>query len=322
MSEIDALVTSAQFLSGVRLGVAVAVVLSVGLVVAARTQKRAPRTFGFVGPAAVAGSLLVLTGVEGSQPSVSVPWTASAGFMVLFLCGAAFATRLAPVRPLGCLVGGLLLAASAPSHTPGWELVLLVVGPGLAGAAIADFDRRPAPLVPVLLIVSALGVYATVPDTEVPRAFLGVLLPLAVVAWPMRLGTLGRGGAYAVAGLFCWTAVVEGAGRRSSVPAAVLCLGLLILEPGGRAFAGWAARHHRPVRRLASNHLLVSVAFHVALVSVSARIAGRQHDLLAGLIVLVPLVLVGLLGGSFLSDRDVARPDLPKSGGSVQRRAR
>ena len=322
MSEIDALVTSAQFLAGLRVGVAVAALLAVCAVVAARTQKRSRRTFGFVGSAAVAGTLLVLTGVEGSQPSVSVPWTASAGLMVLFLSGAVSATRLARVRALGCLVGGLFLAASAPSRTPAWELVLMVIGPGLAGSAIADFDRRAAPLVSVMLIVSTLGVYATVPDTEVPRAFLGVLFPLAVVAWPLRLGSLGRGGAYAVAGLFCWTAVVEGTARRSSVPAAVLCLGLLILEPGGRALAGWAARHHRPVGRLASDHALVSVAFHLALVSVSARIAGRQHDLLAGLLVLLPLVLVGLLGGSFLSDRDVAGPDLAKSGGSVQRRAR
>ena len=89
-----------------------------------------------------------------------------------------------------------------------------------AGVAVvlADFDVRwrHRGLGPVLLPVSLLGVYATVPDTEMALVALGAALPLSLLGWPVALASWGRAGAWAVAGSLVWVTASGGVGRASS----------------------------------------------------------------------------------------------------------
>ena len=136
------------------------------------------------------------------------------------------------------LAAGVALVDS-PTHAPAWVVAILVVGPALVGTAAADFDRRASRtgLGPQLMLISIVGLYATVPDTELVLVLLGAMVPITFLAWPRVFACLGSGGAYAAIGLYLWIAALEGAPRPGSIVGAVAALGVLVAEPIGRLIA-------------------------------------------------------------------------------------
>jgi hypothetical protein len=111
---------------------------------------------------------------------------------------------------------------------------VLVLASAVVGATLlSDFDSRwcRRGLGPVLLAVSMLGIYATVPDTEQALVLLGLALPLALTFWPWPVASLGVAGSLATTGLVVWTISAGGAGRTSSIIGGLACLGVLVLEP-------------------------------------------------------------------------------------------
>ncbi len=171
-------------------------------------------------------------------------------------------------------------------------LVAAVVVGG--GSLLADFDRRwrSSGLGPVLLAVSAVGVYYTVPDPEEAMVFLGVVLPMALLAWPVPIAALGTVGSFVVAGLFAWTVAAGGFGRESSIVGGISCLGLLVVEPLARLLRRPDELGSAP--RLQWWQVPAVGLAHLGLVYVGSRIAGLQATVAAA----VAISLLELAGGT------------------------
>jgi hypothetical protein len=142
----------------------------------------------------------------------------------------------------------------------------------------AEFDHswRAESAGLTLLGVSVLGVYATVPDTEMVAPVVGVVLPLLVLGWPVRFATLGRAGAPAAVALLMWAGAVGAEGRPASLIAAVACLGLLVGSPVGRLLLPRVGDRFRRSPRAAVMFCLV--VSHVVIVVVASRVGGRLSD--------------------------------------------
>jgi hypothetical protein len=197
--------------------------------------------------------------------------------------------RASPVPVAGllfvvALAAGVQLTIGLPGEpVPGPLLGLLIVVPAVGTAALlADFDVRwrHRGLGPVLLTVSLLGVYATVPDTEMALVAVGVALPLSLLGWPWPLAAWGRAGALAVAGSLLWVVASGGVGRGSAVIGGIACLGLLAVEP--------IARRLHPHRRSVLSRLPdgplgapVVAAVQLPLVYVASRVAGTRSSVAA-----------------------------------------
>jgi hypothetical protein len=221
-----------------------------------------------------------MLGLGGPELAAGLRFGLAAGAIGLVAALARPAARPLPVGGLlfaVAVVAGLAVTA-APGPAPdrwGWVLVVSLLVP--AGWLLADLDARwrGRGLGPVLLAGSVAGVYATVPDTEQALAAVGVAVPLALLAWPWPLTSLGRVGAYLAAGVLLWVVAAGGATRGSAIVGGVACLGLLVVEP--------LARLLDPARRSVLERLpdggvgvVLTGLLHLALVTVAARVAGLQ----------------------------------------------
>jgi hypothetical protein len=215
-------------------------------------------------------------------------------------------------------VAGLLLAAAFLAALAALGALPMPLAPDLLGAGLrllvalvmvvggwllADFDRRwrGDGLGPVLVAVSAAGIYATVPDTEQALVALGVAVPLAALGWPLPLAALGRAGAFAATGVLLWVTATGGAGRASSVVGGVACLGLLAVEPLARRLQ---PGHRSVLEALPGGRWRVpaATAVHLGLVYLASRVAGlrptvTQAALLAAA-VLIGATLLALLAAT------------------------
>jgi hypothetical protein len=186
-----------------------------------------------------------------------------------------------------------------------WVRVLVTLAASGGALVAAEFDhtwRADAPGL-TLFGVSALGVYATVPDTEAVAALVGASLPLLVLGWPARLATLGRAGAAATVALLVWAGAVGGEGRPASIIGVVACLGLLVGSPVGRLLlprVGDRLGRARPGTLAFS--LVVS---QIVLVLVAARVGGQLSNPLAAAAIGATVGLVAVVVGALF------KPPLP-----------
>ena len=177
-----------------------------------------------------------------TDAGTDVPISVVLAVLMLWSAGA-LAGRLEDHRALAgsllALPGGIVLVAGTPD-VPGWAGALLVLGPAAAGSLAADLDDRHGALgiAPLAFALALVGMYFTVPDTELARSALGAAAPVVLLAWPFTLARLGRGSAYAATGVFLWIAAIDGAARPGSIVGAAACLGVLLAEPVGRMLAG------------------------------------------------------------------------------------
>jgi hypothetical protein len=301
VNQIDTLTGFPQFQSGFQLGwILLPLVLLAGWwTPGRRSGRRSP--WGLAGPAWVIGSLLALDGWGSHRTVVAVPGGLLLALAMLF-AGAELAARTPNPKFIGfvlTLPGALLLATVRDLPGPGWVPVLVVVATTFGGPCAADVDRRAARsgLGPVLWLVTVIGVYATVPDTELIRPLVGVAIPLALAGWPFRVARLGAGGAAAGTGLLLWVAAIEGVGRPGSVVGAAGALGLLLVEPLGTKLL---KRRVRPWSRSLTPAWfgVAFVAAHTAVVAWATRVAGMVDTGGAALAILVPGLVAGAaIGG-------------------------
>lgn len=280
--------------------VAGVVVLVVGALLLSELAARGAPRPGIFGPALVVATVGALAGsgrLDGAGP---VPTRVVVALVLLWIAGEIGARTSLAIGAVLAVAGGLALVAPADEPST-WVTALLVLGPALAGTAVAEFDRRAAHpgLGPQLLAVSILGLYACVPDTELVLALLGAAIPLLLLTWPRVLTRLGPGGSYAAIGLFLWIATVGGAGRPGSIVGAVAALGLLVAEPVGRLLASRSTR--TPGSRDRAAGRLTVVAFlvvQVLLALYAARVAGRVEAPAVAAALALPILVVGVLIGA------------------------
>jgi hypothetical protein len=236
---------------------------------------------------------------------VSVPGGVSWGLLLLWVAGAVAARTAAPavVGPLAALPGALLVAGANRGLDAAWVPVVIVLGTVLVGMAAADLDRRTARLGlgPLLMTIAVVGVYFTVPDTEIMRAVVGVALPLVLLAWPYTAASLGAGGAYVAVGLLLWVVPIEGIGRPGAVVGAVGAFALLALEPAGRALVPYLERRLPLHRVQVTRPRTVFVVAQVVLTLYASRIAGMAQDGFVAAIALIPAIAAGLAFGAMVS---------------------
>jgi hypothetical protein len=252
-------------------GFLVALLAGSGASLLALLARRSMRSVAF-GAAIFVGVLAGLWAedvVKGALPT---------GLLLLAAGALACEGRPLMVRVAALVPGAALLVTLAADGSAGWARALAFVTVIGVGPAAAGLDRRFTYLTVALFAASALGAYATVPDTEQAGAVVGALVAVALFAvlwrsapdpWTPALGV----------SLVAWVALVGGVGRSGSVVGAIGCLGVLGLGP--------LARRNSAVR-------VVSV--HLAVVVFASRVAGlRQSAWVAAAVLLPALAIVAVL---------------------------
>ena len=244
-------------------------------------------------PAPIAGLVVVLAFVTATQPahalspdvsdSGALPASVTHGLLLLAIAGLVTGLLAAWFKPLA-LVGLVLtfpgaMALTSDTGLPDrhWVAPLVVLTTVVGGTFVADFDRRHAKRGwgVVMFAVSVVGVYFTVPDTELALVLLGASIPLVLLGWPFPITSLGSVGAYPAVGALAWTAAFEGLGRPSSIVAGCACLGLFVVEPVTRVLLGLKRTIFDALP--ARWWLTVPIALlHLLLVFVASRIAGLR----------------------------------------------
>jgi hypothetical protein len=136
-------------------------------------------------------------------------------------------------RMILAVPGAIVLATGSGIPDPEWVRVF-VAGTTVVGAALIEsLDRRcdQLGLGPLLMAVSMVGLYETVPDPDFALLLVGAALPITLLSWPVPLARLGSPGAAAAAGFLAWADAVGGRGRLGTVVAGGACLGLFAIEP-------------------------------------------------------------------------------------------
>jgi hypothetical protein len=306
--------------SGFRDGIAAGSVAFVALVAIALLVRCSPRRRRAI--PALAGFALVAAGL------VALDWSGPrslltdrlVGGLVLMGLGPALAAILLPPRPMARVVaalaavpGAVVVAQAAALYNRfDWIEPFVVVTAVVGGALVRDFDVANARvgLAPLLVAVSALGIYSTSPDTEQILVVVGVAVPVVFAGWPKVLAAIGPG-AYALTGLIAWAGAVGGRGRPGAVVGALGCLGIFLVEPVVRR--AWRGRARRPDGWSSLVRLLV-VTIHVAGVLLVARVAGLEQSatravvLAGGALALAAAFLALVLRPPSGSDADDQRP--------------
>lgn len=209
--------------------------------------------------------------------------------LLLALGGYALERAVDSAHYLLTAVGFLLVAAGSllVNHNMGlpdiaWMNVmspLVIAGGGYALLNWRHSAQRH--LLGPLFAVTAFGIWATVPDTEVARVLLGSALALAAVT-TNRIGPAVSGaGAFTLVGLTVWVAGTGGAARPGSVIGAWACFGLLFIVPLLRETA----------KDLTPGALVVG---HVVFVVLSSRVFGLWEEALPAALATIALSLFAL----------------------------
>jgi hypothetical protein len=304
MTPLFDLVGSTEFAIGLLVGtIALLITLPAALGLRALRPKRGRRP-GLFGLAFAAGGVLALDGRLGTDELLPVPGELGWGLLLLWIAGTVAARTPSPlvVGPLAALPGALLVAGANEGLDAGWVPVVIVLGTAVLGATAADLDHRLARfgLGPLLFAVAVLGIYFTVPDTEIMRAIVGVTVPLVLLAWPYAAAALGPGGGYAGIALLLWIVPIEGIGRPGAVVGAVGAFGLLLAEPLGRALVPYVERRLPVARRTIKQPRAIYFGAQVALTLYASRVAGMAQEALLAALLLIPALAAGLAFGVLL----------------------
>jgi hypothetical protein len=162
-------------------------------------------------------------------------------------------------------IGALALTWLAIPSDPAW---LRMATPFVAlaiGRSLVEWRDQWSPgLLGPLLLITAFGIWATVPDTELARILIGVLIPLGLATAGFIGAKASSAGAFALGGLLAWVPAVSGLGRPGAIIGGWACIGILALVPA----ASRLRKTSIPYRRA------VVVLGHLGLVFVASRVVG------------------------------------------------
>ncbi len=299
MSDTLTVLSGAGFLAGLLAGMAT---LVAGWLWALVRSAPRPRPHGGVLIAA-----FVLVALAFTE---DVPLSLVAGLALLGVAGVVPVPG--PLRVLLSLPGAALVTRGETGWTP-W---LVVVAIALAVPLVASFDRNALARrygIP-LFGIAALGLFFTVPDTEIPAVLLGAMVVGAFVGWPKPFFVLGAPGAAVLTGLFAHVALAGAVGRPAALLPALACLGLLLVAPLVLVVGGTGGI--LPVR----HDGLWLLSGQLALVTVLSRLVDAQRGttaaaLLTGLV----LAAAGTLLTLSVRTGPTPRADAPDVEGSLPR---
>jgi hypothetical protein len=285
-SILDA-VRSTEFLTGLAWGGAG---LGAGLIVAAAWRRL------WHSPAPIVGLLLAAAAWVAMSVARSTPDALWQGLAMLAVAGALFPwTRKVPLLPAVLAAPGAWWVTQR-LDLPGavWVVWLLFATIVLGAPLVASFDRayRDRGFGPLLLAVTVMGAFSTLPDTEEVLVLVGAALPLMLLAWPKVLARIGPAGAYPVVGLFAWVTAWGGRGRETAIIGAVAGLGVLIAEPLARWVNGRVPLASFPRGPLGA---VLAAVVQVIVVVLTARLAGLQSDLLLAAAIGVAVLLAAAM---------------------------
>ena len=240
--------------------------------------------------AGVAGAAAVIAGMRDAPNwsddlAIGMALLAAGGLAVTLLVTLIDAPLL--IGAAAAVPGALVVAANADVTRFDWARTTSIVAIIAGAALLADYDdyARRMGLAPVLLAVTVVGVYYTVPDTEEAVALVGATLPLVLLGFPKPLASLGRAGTFALVGAIMWVACIDGRGRASSIVGAIACFGIMLLDPLLDRILPERQEH---IVRAWSWPLLAAAAIHAALVAVASRVVGTRDSV--GSAVVIALV--------------------------------
>jgi hypothetical protein len=282
-------------------------------------ELRAGLATGVVG-AVVAGALVLFAHPASSRHRQPVP---IAGTVAIAATLVALASRR-PV-PLGlviAVVGVAIVCSIPPSRLPastatalcaplGWVMAMDLAGPrwlrvlvavvasaGAVAAARTEAGWHDLAVTPGMLAITAMAIFLAVPDTEEAAVFLGAVLPVAVLGWPLRLVSLGRAGAGGAVVLGAWVVATGGRSSPAAVVGALACFALLIGLAAGRRLAPESSRLELSIEpdMLAIAVLLV----HGSLALFASRAGAVRTGLTQAIIVAAVVLVCSLLAGAAL----------------------
>lgn len=295
------LVESPEFIAGVTFGTLALTMVGLASLVWRRVADDRPIPVSGLVP--VATALLALSRVGRGSTWLLV------GLGAVIVASAAGAWLRTSVFSTAFLVapGAAVIAYQALSG-PGWirHVAFVAITTGGALATSYGAGRGHQDLGPLLLSISAGGIWATVPDTEHALALLGATAPLALTGWPLLWTRLGAVGAPAWVALAIWTVASGGALRTTAVVGGIGSLGVLVLEPT----LGIFSRHHTRAGTAPNVSRLGELSLHLGLVFISSRVAGLRRSLPLSIAILVAAYsaaawgLVARAGGSRASGPD------------------
>jgi hypothetical protein len=236
----------------------------------------------------VAGLAFGAAAVAGIDDRYGFEVEVIGALVVLAVGGYAAARRGWLLRTAASLPGAVLFVDATQLDSPGWALPAVLAVTVAGGVLAGDLDRAFAQrgLGPVLLAVTALGIYLTTPDTEHSSILLGAAVPVALLGWPRPLASLGVGGAFVAAALVGWDVVVDGIGRDGAVVGGIACLGMFAIEPVVRTAArGLATRGHARDTGPPMRDALMVAALHVVVVALCSRVAGLRESAAEALVI-------------------------------------
>jgi hypothetical protein len=211
------------------------------------------------------------------------------GLLLLVIAGATPQQGVGAVLRAVTLVTGAAFVVAAMTGASGWMRVLGFVMVLAAVPPTGAIDRRAARLVPVLLLVAAIGVYICAPDTEYAKILVGALAPLALLVFEPRLTAAAPSGA--VSALVVWAAVVEGRGRNGAVVGALACVAVVLLLAATR----WSWRR--------ASDAVAAVAIDAVAVLYLARVAGFRASAWVAALLALPVLLLTWVALALLSRR-------------------
>lgn len=278
------LFTRSEFLTGAVLG---ALALC-SLIVLPRLSTNAPIDWGL---------LLSVAVLIAIHLTIVRRLSVVAGLGALALGGWAIGRTGAGIKALGWAMiaaGAIIVTWRGGLSDAVWLLTLTPVVIVAGGTALAAWSKRlPHHLVGPMVAITAFGIWATVPETEMARALLGAAIVLAVATLRPIESRFLYPGAFAVAGMMAWLVASGGAARPASIIGGWACLGLLVILP-----YCW-----RNASDLVNERPLVVVAIHAIAVLVASRVIGLWESTVPAIIASAFLAIFAYLFLGFLLER-------------------
>ena len=139
----------------------------------------------------------------------------------------------------------------------------------VVGLAMLDLESRRGPLASLMMPITILGIFATVPRTD--EALILLFASVSLLVLP-RMRSVA---AFPIAGLAVWTSVVGGAARTGSIVGGLACCGLLLIEPLSTRLDGILPKPVSPKGVSLTPRLIVTA--HILVVVLASRVAGFRE---------------------------------------------
>lgn len=284
LNTLGDLLTSLGFLGGLVAG------LTLLIMFALSPSLRGNRTFGFAAWAAVvlAGALYLDFGRRLGL---------LAGLVIMVTSGWAHGARsdektggLWDISLLGIVIGALVFAARSGLDAPPWAtwgVAAFTIGVGLALLRWRALGLGT--LIGPTIGIAAIGMWATIPDTDMARVLLGTTLPLMVVTLRPIEARVTAAGAFALPAMVAWIVVQGGIERPASVVGGWACFAFVLIVALVVRMA--------PVR--ARGGAATFLLLHAIIVLVSSRAIGLGHGATPAMSWALGLSLLGALALRF-----------------------